>query len=265
MLLKQCREPQTHTVDLETQQRTHWFSCHTKRQKGINAWKALIDTIILFYVLIKAWKYESTTKYIKLNAPWFTDRVCVCVCACVSPETSYWACKLWNCWKWAGHLCRAQWETGTFPLLACWERCQSPLATRLFAGSPGRSRGKLGHFNYKRFEQNKEQRRGREGTDVRDLGDLGWVDWKKLKQQKNSTLPLLTRELKPDETGSLFTLFLLHNFSISFGLHFRCWMERPVLQTKQSLHFEYHSLCNWIVASCATDWLYSGIQGPPKN
>ncbi len=40
--------------------------------------------------------------------------VCVCLCMCVSPETSYWACKLWSCWKWAERLCRVQWETGTF-------------------------------------------------------------------------------------------------------------------------------------------------------
>lgn len=54
------------------------------------------------------------------------------------PEISYWACKLWNYWKWGGHLCRAQWETGTFLLLECWEQYQSPLVIQLFPGSPER-------------------------------------------------------------------------------------------------------------------------------
>lgn len=40
---------------------------------------------ILFYVLIKALKYESTARYIKLNAPWSVyvcvrERVFVHVC-----------------------------------------------------------------------------------------------------------------------------------------------------------------------------------------
>lgn len=41
--------------------------------------------------------------------------------------------------------------------------------------------------------------------------------------------------------------------STGFRLYFRCWMARPVLQTKQSFRFKYHYLCNWIVATCATD------------
>lgn len=59
----------------------------------------------------------------------------------VSPATSYWACKLWSCWKWGGHLCRAQTVMGTFHLSACWEQSQSPSVTLLFANSP--EKGKL--------------------------------------------------------------------------------------------------------------------------